>query len=79
MNLKLGSYLKANLGDGTGLRQEQQTLRWNYGNPYLGTCRESLEGGLHLRYWQQATTGAYFLASSTELSAVENHMIPVNG
>lgn len=79
LNLKLGSSQKANLGDGHGDQLEQETLRWNYGNPYLGSCRETFEGGLHLRYWRQQTTGAFFLASSVEMGAALGHDIIVDG
>jgi hypothetical protein len=28
-------------------------MRWDYGDPTLGTCKESIEGGNHFRYWAQ--------------------------
>lgn len=75
----LGSDQGANLGDGLGNVTELETLRWNYGDPYLGTCRETFEGGLHLRYWIQNTTGAYFMAVSEEMDLASGHDIPRNG
>lgn len=68
----------ANL-DGKGYVNQSAVLRWNYGNPYLGTCRETFDGGLHTRYWRQNSTGAYFLALSVELSLSTNHMVPPDG
>lgn len=51
-----GDLQSANLGDGQGNATELEVLRWNYGDPYIGTCRETFNGGLHLRYWRQNTT-----------------------
>jgi len=28
-------------------------MRWDYGDPALGTCKETVEGGNHFRYWAQ--------------------------
>lgn len=78
LTLKLGSSQRANL-DGKGEVNEEETLRWNFGNPYIGTCRETFEGGLHLRYWKQESTGAYFMASSVEMGAALGHDIVVDG
>lgn len=35
--------------------QANQTaeMRWDYGDPELGTCQETIEGGSHFRYWTQ--------------------------
>ncbi|KAK0552697.1 hypothetical protein OC845_001599 [Tilletia horrida] len=81
-----GSAQLANLGDGRGNVTQGNdgtgangVLRWNYGDPYLGTCRESVIGGNHLRWFPQAKTGAYFLAASVELTAAQGHMIALNG
>ena len=55
------------------LSSENQTavIRWNYGDPQLGSCRETIEGGNHFRYWVQdgksGNSGAVFLAASVEL------------
>lgn len=50
---------------------ETSTLRWNYGDPTLGTCKETIQGGNHFRYWIQngknGNSGAIFLAASYEL------------
>lgn len=41
-------------------------LRYDYGNPTIGACQETIDGGNHFRYWVQngsdANSGAYFLA-----------------
>jgi len=75
----LGSDQQADLGDGQGNLTQIQLLRWDYGNPYIGTCQETFDGGLHIRYWVQNNTGAYFMAVSIEQGAAEGHDIVVNG
>lgn len=75
----LGSNQDANLGDGMGEVNEVEELRWNFGDPYIGTCRETFDGGLHLRYWIQNTTGAYFMAVSVEMDLNSGHDIIANG
>lgn len=57
-----GTDQAANLGDEDGYVNQSAVLRWNYGDPYLGTCKETFNGGLHTRYWRQNETGAYFMA-----------------
>ncbi|KAE8223978.1 hypothetical protein CF319_g3063 [Tilletia indica] len=81
-----GSAQLANLGDNKGNVTQGNdgtgnngVLRWNYGDPFIGTCKESVIGGNHLRWWPQAKTGAYFLAVSVELSAKLGHMIALDG
>ncbi|KAF8215111.1 hypothetical protein K438DRAFT_1926709 [Mycena galopus ATCC 62051] len=78
-----GAPQTANLGDGNGFLNETDELRWDYGDPSLGTCKETVEGGNHFRYWRQtgssADSGAYFLASSYELPIAQQHNIIVNG
>lgn len=32
---------------------ETAVIRWNYGDPSLGACKETIEGGNHFRYWVQ--------------------------
>lgn len=32
---------------------ETAVIRWNYGDPQLGTCKETIQGGNHFRYWVQ--------------------------
>ncbi|KAJ3484620.1 hypothetical protein NLI96_g5512 [Meripilus lineatus] len=60
----------ADLGDGHGYLNESAVIRWNYGDPELGSCKESIEGGNHFRYWVQngkeAQSGAVFMAVSYE-------------
>lgn len=79
----------ANLGDGFGIRSQGNygggngALRWNYGNADFGTCKESVDGGNHFRWFLQngsdAFTGAIFLAASMEEPASLGHMIQTNG
>ncbi|KAH9931659.1 uncharacterized protein BXZ73DRAFT_47154 [Epithele typhae] len=73
----------ANLGDGHGSLNETSELRWDYGDPQLGTCQETIKGGNHFRYWVQdgdgADSGAYFLATSYEKSIDFGHDIIFNG
>ncbi|WVF71612.1 hypothetical protein IAT40_006420 [Kwoniella sp. CBS 6097] len=75
----LGSDQSANLGDGKGNVTEVEELRYNYGNPYIGTCQETFNGGSHLRYWIQNNTGAYFMAASVEMDLNSGHDIVRNG
>lgn len=75
----LGNPQQANVGDGRGVVDEDETLRWNFGDPYLGTCRETFDGGLHHRYWIQNSTGAYFMAASIEMDLASGHDIVPNG
>ncbi|WWC94011.1 hypothetical protein V866_000849 [Kwoniella sp. B9012] len=75
----LGSIQEANLGDNQGNVSEVEELRYNYGNPYIGTCQETFNGGLHLRYWIQNTTNAYFMAVSVEMDLNSGHDIVSNG
>ncbi|KAL1747126.1 hypothetical protein HDZ31DRAFT_80707 [Schizophyllum fasciatum] len=74
---------RANLGDGDGYTNQTGLLRWDYGDPNFGTCKESVNGGNHFRYWVQNGTdensGAYFLAASYEKPAKEQHDIVKDG
>jgi len=58
-------------------------MRYDYGDATLGTCKESVLGGNHFRYWVQegsdADSGAIFLAVSYELPATLFHDIIFNG
>lgn len=84
-----GSAQYANLGDGFGIREQGNygggngVLRWNYGDTTFGTCKESIEGDNHFRWFLQngsdAFTGAIFIAASMEESAALGHMIQRNG
>ncbi|KAF8507377.1 hypothetical protein BU17DRAFT_57478 [Hysterangium stoloniferum] len=49
----LGDHQAANLGDGLGDRNETAVIRYNYGDPALGSCKETVQGGNHFRYWVQ--------------------------
>lgn len=79
----LGAHQGANLGDGGGTRNETAVIRYDYGNPYTGTCTETANGGGHFRYWIQdgssANTGAIFMAVSQEKPSSDDHDIIVNG
>ncbi|KLO08546.1 hypothetical protein SCHPADRAFT_908523 [Schizopora paradoxa] len=71
------------LGDGNGTVNQTDVMRWNYGDPTLGTCKETVEGGNHFRYWIQdgptGNSGAIFLAESYELPVAQDHDIIDNG
>lgn len=75
----LGSDQQANLGDGRGAVNETAVMRYNYQDPYVGTCRETVEGGNHFRYWVQKSTKAVFMAASVELPIEQGHDIVRNG
>lgn len=78
-----GSDQTANLGDGNGPRNETAVMRWDYGNPTVGTCQETVSGGNHFRYWVQngkdQDTGAIFMACSYEMPIAQQHNIIPNG
>ncbi|KAJ7069376.1 hypothetical protein C8F01DRAFT_977661 [Mycena amicta] len=78
-----GSPQKANLGDGNGYLNETAELRWDYGDPSLGTCTETIKGGNHFRYWYQngpsANSSAIFLATSYEMPIAQGHNIVPDG
>ncbi|TDL22125.1 hypothetical protein BD410DRAFT_788816 [Rickenella mellea] len=73
----------ANLGDGNGILNETAVIRWNYGDPALGSCTETIQGGNHFRYWVQngkdADSGAIFMATSYEMPIAQGHDIIPNG
>lgn len=75
----MGVQQLADLGDGRGNVSQIGVLRWNFGNPYVGTCKQTFEGGLHFRYWKQNNTGALFLAASVEMDLERQHDIVPNG
>ncbi|KIK63071.1 hypothetical protein GYMLUDRAFT_163766 [Collybiopsis luxurians FD-317 M1] len=79
----LGNDQQADLGDGNGLINQTGVMRWDYGDVQTGTCRETVDGGNHFRYWVQngssADSNAIFMAASYELPASSNHDIVVNG
>ncbi|KAL0961222.1 hypothetical protein HGRIS_006189 [Hohenbuehelia grisea] len=78
-----GSNQGANLGDGHGYLNETAVMRWNYGDPALGSCKETIMGGNHFRYWVQngpsGNSGAVFMAASYEMPIAQQHDIIVNG
>ncbi|KAJ3766713.1 hypothetical protein EV361DRAFT_865170 [Lentinula raphanica] len=78
-----GSQQAANLGDGNGILNETDEIRYDYNDAQLGTCTETIEGGGHFRYWIQngakANSGAIFMASSYELPLTDGHDIVSNG
>ncbi|KAI0685621.1 hypothetical protein BC835DRAFT_1455583 [Cytidiella melzeri] len=79
----LGDDQSADLGDGLGYRNETAVIRWDYGDFEFGSCKETIEGGPHFRYWTQdgssADSGAIFMAASYELPANLGHDIVPNG
>lgn len=36
-----------------GTDNQTAVIRWDYGDPQLGTCKETIQGGAHFRYWVQ--------------------------
>ena len=36
---------------------ETAVIRYDYNDPSLGTCQESVQGGNHFRYWVQNGSG----------------------
>ncbi|KAG6902624.1 hypothetical protein C0995_014230 [Termitomyces sp. Mi166 len=80
---KEATHQAVNLGDGHGYLNETAVIRWNYGDPSLGTCKETIQGGDHFRYWIQngpaANSGAIFMAVSYELPLAKQHDIIPNG
>jgi len=78
-----GEAQAANLGDGNGYMNETSVIRWNYGDPQLGACKETIQGGNHFRYWVQngpeKNSGAIFMAASYEFPLDQFHDIIPNG
>ncbi|KAG7088055.1 hypothetical protein E1B28_012088 [Marasmius oreades] len=78
-----GDSQKVDLGDGHGALNETAVIRYNYNDSQLGTCKESIEGGNHFRYWVQngptMNTGAIFMAASYEMPISQQHGIVANG
>jgi len=70
-----GDPQSANLGDGNGAVDQLIELREDFGDPNLGTCLESLNGGNHFRVFTQNgaqhNTGALFLAYVLSHSLLE--------
>jgi len=83
LGIHLGDPQSANLGDGNGWVNQTVEYRQDFGNPDLGTCLETLEGGNHLRVYRQngsnANTGALFLAVSLEENLSDDHTIAPDG
>ncbi|EIM19502.1 hypothetical protein WALSEDRAFT_52732 [Wallemia mellicola CBS 633.66] len=75
--IHLGGDQLANVGD--GLVPQQGILRYNYNDRNGGTLYESQHGGNHIRYWNQSSSNAIFIAASAEMSKAENHMIIPDG
>ena len=50
---------------------ETAVMRLNYGDPTLGTCKETVEGGNHFRYWVQSGSSAnryrFYMSPSASL------------
>lgn len=80
----LGDDQAANLGDGHGYLNETAVIRWDYGDPQLGSCKETIQGGAHFRFWVQNgdkadSSGAIFVAASYEKPIADQHDIIFNG
>jgi hypothetical protein len=54
---------------------ETAVIRWAYGDPVIGTCKESIQGGNHFRYWIQDGSNASRCVNQTLLT-VPNLTIP---
>lgn len=53
---------------------ETSVIRWNYGDPQLGSCKETIQGGNHFRYWVQNGPGGNrwsFLPSGLEYDVTD--------
>ncbi|GAA5857933.1 hypothetical protein JCM1840_000973 [Sporobolomyces johnsonii] len=78
-----GDRQAADLGDGNGMHNQTTLLRFNYGDPTIGTCYETINGGSHFRVWRQngteANSGAWFLAASVEQNLTLQHGIVADG
>jgi len=78
-----GSTQIIDLGDGNGPKSETGVIRYDYGDPSLGTCQETIQGGNHFRYWVQngplRNSSAVFMAVSYEHTLQLNHLIILNG
>ncbi|WFD43204.1 hypothetical protein MPSI1_001859 [Malassezia psittaci] len=81
-------FMYANLGtENPNVRQgslsgNNGVMRWNYGLPEIGTCRETIQGGNHFRWFTQHTRQAgtaIFIASSIELGLDSAHSVSSNG
>jgi len=79
LGLHIGNPQTANLGDGRGQTNELGVRRQDFSESLFGSCIESITGGNHYRFWQQSTTGAWFLAVSEEEPSSQHHMIKPNG
>ncbi|KAF9018554.1 hypothetical protein BDZ89DRAFT_1210101 [Hymenopellis radicata] len=78
-----GTAQQVDLGDGNGYLNETAVIRYNYGDPALGSCTETIKGGNHFRYWVQngdgGNSGAIFMACSYEMPISLQHDIVPNG
>ncbi|KAF9783305.1 hypothetical protein BJ322DRAFT_145059 [Thelephora terrestris] len=78
-----GSHQIIDLGDGNGPKNETAVIRYDYGDPSLGTCQETIQGGNHFRYWvqngPQRNSSAVFMAVSYEHTLQQNHLVILNG
>lgn len=82
------SFMYTNLGkENPNVRQGSMSgnngvLRWNYGIPSVGTCRETIQGGNHFRWFIQHTRKAgtaIFMSVSHEEGLSKAHTIMPNG
>ncbi|GAC94465.1 hypothetical protein PHSY_002036 [Pseudozyma hubeiensis SY62] len=80
LGLHAGGYQKAYV-DPRGWLDQNFIYRQVYTplDHVFGTCIESLVGGNHIRAWQQQGSGAWFLATSKEMTATKSHMIVPDG
>ncbi|KAE8219138.1 hypothetical protein CF326_g9017 [Tilletia indica] len=77
----LGGSQQADLGDGNGRKNQTDVLRHSYFTD--NTCKETIQGGNHARYWRQngtsADSRAWFLAASVEMPLAQSHKVVSDG
>lgn len=76
MRVLLCSLFDCNI-DRNSTVNETAVIRWDYGDPSLGTCKETIEGGNHFRYWVQNGPSADRYISSRSLAIYEAHSYSV--
>ena len=56
---------------------ETAVIRNDYGDPTLGTCKETVEGGNHFRYWIQSGSNAnrYYFSMPSSVSLDVAHFL----
>jgi hypothetical protein len=55
---------------------ETAVIRLDYGDPTLGTCKETILGGNHFRYWAQTGSEANRFGAINRSSLDDAHFLP---